>query len=75
MLMQIHKVKWPAKTLNLMQFREKLQTKVKTLENNDDRLFWHQIHHYVTIYSIIVTLLFIICYFYTKLEVAPLAGI
>lgn len=75
MQMQIHKVKWPAKTLNLMQFREKLQTKVKTLENNDDRLFWHQIHHYVTIYSIIMTLLFIICYFYTKLEVAPLAGI
>lgn len=68
---QLHKVAWPAKTLNYIKFKVKLQDTINKLEINNTKLFWHQLHHYSAIYAIIITLIFVISYFYTKLELAP----
>lgn len=68
---QIHEIQWPAKT-NIGIFKEKLRKTIKKLENADDRLFLHHLHHYVAIYAITITVMCIVWYFYSKLELAPM---
>lgn len=50
-----------------------IETKIKTLEDSvmQSQQFWHNAHHYMLIYGIIIVSIIVIRYFYVKLELAP----
>lgn len=51
---------------------EKVQRNIENLKITDNFQFWHNCHHYVTIYCMIVLVPVIFIYFYKKLELSPI---
>lgn len=67
---QLHNISWPGK-MNSIEFNVKLEKTIHDLENYDDKLFYHQLHHYGAIYAIVISIIIVVFYFYSKLELAP----
>lgn len=70
MVGQMHNIVWPGK-LNAIAFKEKLLETINLLQTSDDISFMHHMHHYISIYTTMIVVIFIVCYFYSKLEIAP----
>lgn len=68
---QVHNITWPGK-MNPIEFKEKIKKTIDDLENTDAAFFKHHMHHYVSIYATMVAIVIVVCYFYSKLELAPM---
>lgn len=66
---QTHIVEWPKNLYKNASLENKIMKKIIGLKHSE---FLHNLHHYISIYIIIISIIYITKYFYKNLELAPI---